>query len=188
MEELEIADGPRIVTGPVGIGDAEREATYVLADVTNNGGGDAVVTVAGEIVGKDGTSAGLRAEALRIPAGETRLFALVTLDVVVVDATSGTARVLVKSAVRTKTPAAVVTTGVQQHDDQSRSVVAGFVENQTDRSVTAVVIGAFYDESGRPVMRRTTVYKLDAGGRRSAQFVGPRGSKRGALFIGDVGR
>ncbi len=187
QSELAIGDA-RVVTGPVGIGVKERDASYVLVDVANRGTGGSVVTMGGELLDLAEESLGaLRTETLRIPAGESRMFALVDRKVEALVATAQTARVTLQRATRPEKKPTVVVTNFTQSEDQGRVVIEGFIENRGASHVKVIVLGGFYDAAGLPMMRRTTLYKLDGGGRRSAQFVGPVGSDRGSLYIGDVG-
>lgn len=184
-ELLELSAERLLVTGPVAAGSAEATATYVLVDVTNRADRDAFVAVRGELLDAAEISLGptIR-ETLRIAAGETRLFALVDGKKRRLDTATGS-RLAIEAASFAKGPANVVVSGAQVHIDEGRAVVEGYIENRARNPVRAVVIAAFYDAGGAPVKRAATLFEIDGGMRRSAQFVGPPGSTRAGLFIGD---
>jgi hypothetical protein len=182
---LEIAEARAVRHGPVGIGESEVRATYALVDVRNTGGRAIVAEVAGELFDESGNSLGpTRPEILTIPAGATRMFALVDAKRRVVDnAARVDARITGASLAHAEPP--LVVRNQRQYTDQGRAVVAGFVENRGDGEVTVMVIAAFYDASGAPMEREAVPYSIDGGQRRGTQHVGPPGSTRGELFVAD---
>lgn len=177
----------RVATGPVGAGEEQREATFVLVDVINDSEVDVMVTLRGALVDDTGVAVGtLTEQALRIPArGGRRTFAMVDSEA---EARPGatSARLTVFGAAEMRAPAPVVITDGHVYDDRGRAVVAGYVVNETDQEISAVVIGGFYDEDGRPMKRPSTAFRLAAGGKRGVQFVGPDGSRSAYLFVGET--
>jgi hypothetical protein len=122
---------------------------------------------------------------IRIPAGGSRLFALVDGEQRArPEATAARVEVLGAMPVEYAPPYQV--TDGHVYGDQGRAVVAGNVVNTADRPGSAVIVAAFFDEAGRPMQRPSTVFKLDPHGKRGTQFVGPPGSKSAYLFIGEV--
>src|SRR6186713_463411 len=92
------ADRLAIKTGPVGHDKWKSEATYVLVEAKNTAERDLLVTLAADLVDADKKVVGkTRRESLRIPAGGSRLFALVDDKQTVRPAASG-ARVDVRGA------------------------------------------------------------------------------------------
>ena len=49
-----------------------------------------------------------------------------------------------------------------------------------------MVIGSFHDAHGQPMTRPFQMIEIAASDRRVVQFVGPEGSTRGTIFVGDV--
>ena len=70
--------------------------------------------------------------------------------------------------------------------DQDRIVVQAYLVNDADRLGRIVVIGAFHDDSNRPMTRPFEVLEAAASSRQVVRFVGPPQSKRGTIFVGDV--
>jgi len=180
------ADRLAIKTGPVGHDKWKSEATYVLVEAKNTAERDLLVTLAADLVDADKKVVGkTRRESLRIPAGGSRLFALVDDKQTVRPAASG-ARVDVRGAENVSYPASVVVTEGNVYFDQDRAVVAGYVTNNTGGEVRAIVLAAFFDDKGRPMQRPSTLFPLAGKGKRGAQLVGPPGSRAAYLFIGEV--
>ena len=70
--------------------------------------------------------------------------------------------------------------------DQDRIVVQAYLVNDADRLGRIVVIGAFHDDSNRPMARPFEIVEIAARSREVVRFVGPPRSKRGTIFVGDV--
>jgi hypothetical protein len=178
-------DAMTIQTGPVGHGRWKSEGTYVMVDAHNTGERDLMVTLGG-VLQRDGGQevSRLRPQSLRIPAGGVRMFALVDMEnKAQPEATA--ARIDVKGAFVPDYPPPVVVSHGRVDMDEGRAVVQGYVENTAEREVAVVVIAGFYDGSGKPVSRPSTRYIIDGGQRRGAMFVGPKGSSRAYLFVGE---
>ena len=181
-----VADKMLVKSGEVGHDQWKSDATYVLVEARNESDRDAEVTLGGALTAADGaTVSPLRKESIRIPAGGSRLFALVDAEQLArPQATS--ARIDVLGAMPVDYAPPYVVTDGHVYSDQGRAVVAGNVINTAERPGTAVVVAAFFDGEGRPMQRPSTVFKLDAKGKRGTQFVGPPGSVSAYLFIGEV--
>jgi hypothetical protein len=175
-----------IRTGPVGEGQWKREATYALVEARNRTDRDVMVTLAGDLRDQTGAPTWpLRRESMRVPAGGTRLFALVDEEQQVRASARG-ARVDVVGAVAVEYAPPFQITDGNVVMDQDRAVAAGYVVNTAERDGSAVVIGAFFDQAGAPLQRTSTVFALSPGGRRGLRLVGPPGSRSAYLFIGEV--
>lgn len=180
------ADRLAVVTGPVGHDQWKSEATYVLVEAKNTTERDLMVTLSADLVDADKKVVGkTRRESLRIPAGGSRLYALVD-DQQAARPTAAGARVDVRGAESVSYPAPVVVTEGNVYFDQDRAVVAGYVTNNAGGEARAIVIAAFFDDKGRPMKRPSTLFRLAGKGKRGTQMVGPPGSRAAYLFIGDV--
>lgn len=184
---IEIGEQVRVKTGPVGAGKHEADVTYALIDATNHGDRDVVVALGGSLLDAGGNELGpTRPEVLRIPAGKTRMFALVDRAGRRLSEADGAAIELV-GAHYAEHDRVVSISQKSVRDDQGRAVASGYVENRGHGAATIMVIAAFYDARQRPLERAATALRIDPGYGRSAQLVGPPGSRRAALYLGDVG-
>jgi len=172
-----------VLHGSVGAGPWETQATYALVSARNRSDQDLLVTVGGVLVGGTGRH-DLRSEALRVPAGGERLFALV--DASGATRSDAVAEAWVLAAKPLTYPPPVAVTGGKVHPDQGRAVVAAFLENRGRTEARVPVIAAFYDDAGRPVARPFTVVTVAGGGKRGVQLVGPPGSVSAQLYTGEV--
>jgi hypothetical protein len=180
------ADRLAVRTGPVGHDRWKSNATYVLVEAKNTDQKDLMVTLSAELLDADRKVVGkTRKESIRIPAGGSRLFALVD-DKQVERKTAIGARVDVRGAEVVDYPAPFVVTDGHVYSDQDRAVVAGYVLNNADRPGKAMVLAAFFDEKGRPMKRTSTLFDIAGKGKRGMQMVGPDGSRGAYLFIGEV--
>jgi hypothetical protein len=180
------ADRLAVKTGPVGHDKWKSNATYVLVEAKNTDSKDLMVTLSAELVDGDKKVVGkTRRESIRIPAGGSRLFALVD-DKQVERPTATGARVDVRGAEVVDYPAPFVITDGHVYSDQDRAVVAGYLLNNADRPGKAMVLAAFFDEKGRPMKRTSTLFDIAGKGKRGMQFVGPDASRGAYLFIGEV--
>jgi hypothetical protein len=175
--------GAVVKSGPVGEPRWRSQATYALVEARNQTDADVMVTLGGELEGA-GQSWPLRRESLRVPAGGSRLFALV--DEGQAERQAIGARVAVTGAVHVAYPPPFAVTDGNVVLDEDRAVAAGYVVNTAERDGSAVVIGAFFDESGAPLQRTSTVFALSPGGKRGVRLVGPVGSRSAYLFVGEV--
>lgn len=179
-----VAEKLAVKSGPVGEPKWRSQATYALVEARNQTAEDVMVTLGGTLVDGAGTSWPLRRESLRVPAGGTRLFALV--DAGQAERADAQARVEVVGAVTVGYPPPIVVTDGSVVLDQDRAVAAGYVVNTAERDGSAVVIGAFFDEAGKPLKRTSTVFDLAGKGKRGVQLVGPPGSRSAYLFVGEI--
>ncbi len=172
--------------GSVGTGKYEKQATYVLVDAENPSEMDLSVTLGGQFLDKDNQVVGeMVRQSLRIPAKGVRTFALVD------DKRSGSlnatgATIEVTSAVQIDYEEQITITDLHEYPDGDRIVVKGYVQNTVGRIGKVVVFATFYDDEGRPMKRPSTVFRLERRARRGVQFVGPSGSVRATLSVGDI--
>jgi hypothetical protein len=180
-----VADKVAIKTGPVGQGRWRSEASYALVEARNRSDRDLDITLAGALVDGSGkTSWPVRRESLRVPAGGTRLFALVDKQQAArPQATS--ARVEVVGAAPVRFPPPFVVTDGRVVMDQNRAVAAGYVVNTAEKDGSVILIAAFFDQAGAPLGRTSTMFRMASGGKRGVQLVGPPASRSAYLFVGE---
>ncbi len=177
----------RIRTDILGSGNGPLSATFVLVSARNRSAHDLIVDIGGDLLSASGTSlAPLQADELRVPAGGERVFALVD-KARKPRPGAKTAALRVVSARKVRYAPEVVITDGNVYLDSDRVVAAGYVKNTVaDRPVRILVAAAFFDATGRPMTRPFTVIKLQGGQKQAARFVGPVGSAKGMLFVGQI--
>lgn len=173
-------------TGAVGTGEHEKKATYVLVDAENPSDMELSVTLGGQFLDKNDQVVGVMIkQSLRIPAKGVRTFALVNEKRVANPNATG-ATIEVTSAVQLNYEEQITITDLHEYEDGNRIVVKGYVQNTVGRIGRAVVFATFYDAQGRPMKRPSTMFRLERNARRGVQFVGPSGSVRATLSVGDI--
>lgn len=182
---IHVTSDARLRTDSVGGGKFTDLATFVLVEAENTAKDGAYVTLGGELTDDTGKRVSeLRAQSLWIPAGELRTFALVDKQRKPrPDAKA--AKIYVRGAQLGKPPPAHVE-GIKQVDDVDKTIVQGVLKNDAKRGGNIVVIATFYDANAKPMTRPFSMLWVEASGELPVQFVGPPGSKRGTIFIGDV--
>jgi hypothetical protein len=184
LDLIRIVGDARMRTDTVGDGKFASSSSFVLVDAENTSETGVYVTLAGswtDIAGA--TIAPLKPQSLWIPPKETRTFALV-------DAkreprpTATSAKLEVRGALIASAPRAQIT-DVHTFDDSGKSVIQASLTNQADRRGSIIVIASFHDKDGSPMTRPFTLYELSAKQKVNVQFVGPQGSTRAAIYIGD---
>jgi hypothetical protein len=181
-------------------------ATFVLVDVTNGGTDSAYVAIGGELRDQAGAAvAELAVQSLWLPAGETRLYALVDTERVARPTATG-ARALVRGAAKLPPPLARLEDVHEFDDHGTQRVINATLVNDADQPGAIMVVGAFYDAGNRPLTRPFSVVKIGAkteprvtancpdatsgrngmGSRCTVQLIGPKEAVRGAIFVGDV--
>ena len=179
-------DKMTIHTGAVGTGKWEKDATYVLVDASNPSEKALSVTLGGQFLDQASkVVAPIARQSLRIPAKGTRTFALVA-DGSTGDIGATGATIEVTSAVQLDYEEQMTITDVHEYEDQGRIVVKGYVNNTVERIGRVVVYATFYDGAGRPMQRPSTLFRLERRARRGVQFVGPEGSVKATLSVGDI--
>jgi len=186
LDAIQISGDARMRTDTVGDGTFASNATFVLVDASNAAGEGAYVTLGGELTDGQGATLGeLKSQSLWVPAHEARTFALVdTQRVARPGATS--ARIKVRGAVIPTEPPRAHITELHSFDDRGKIVVQAYVVNTADRPGRIMVIGSFHDAHDQPMTRPFQLVDVAAKDRRVVQFVGPQGSIRGTIFVGDT--
>jgi hypothetical protein len=186
LDAIRLTGDARMRTDTVGDGKFASTATFVLVDAENTAGVGAYVTLGGELTDTAGATLGtLKPQSLWIPAHEARTFALVDRDRAP-RPTSTSARIKVHGAVIPDEPPRASITDLHSFDDRGKVVVQAYLVNHADRPGQIMAIGAFHDAHGQPMTRPFQMIALAAHDRRVVQFVGPEGSIRGTIFVGDV--
>lgn len=181
-----LADKLVLRSDKVGHDQWQSEATFVLADAKNLSAEDLMVTLGGDLLDDAGVVVGnLRSESLRIPAGGQRTFALVEFNNTKI-AAAVSAHLRMEGAYVPNYPPGVIVEDGHAYKDGSRVVVTANIVNITDRTVKVIVVGGFYGQGDLPLQRPFTVFKLGAKAKHPAQFVGPEGSTKGYIFVGDA--
>jgi hypothetical protein len=185
-DRIRVTSEANLRTDSVGEGRFEQQATFVLVDAENTASEGAYVTLAGELADVGGARvAELRAQSLWIPAGEQRTFALVDRERKPRPSAAG-AKIVVRGAQVPASPPAATVGELREIPDDGRLVVQGVVHNGAARPGHIMVIASFHDAARRPMTRPYTMVRVDAGAAQPVQFVGPAGSVRGTIYVGDT--
>jgi hypothetical protein len=186
LDAIRISGDARLRTDTVGDGRFASTATFVLVDAENTASEGAHVTLAGELRDAAGAQVGeLKPQSLWIPPRESRTFALVDTERAARPASTA-ARIAVRGALVPREPPRAFITDLHAFDDRGKSVVQAYVVNTAERPGQLMVIGSFHDERGQPMTRPFQMIDVAAKGKRAVQFVGPEGSRRGTIFVGDT--
>lgn len=185
FKQIEVTTDAKMRTDTVGDGRFAETATFVLVDAKNHATEGAYVTLVGTLGDANNRTVGnLKMQSLWIPAGESRTFALVdTNRAAHPDAIS--AQVEVKGAVITGFQPVAQLHDVKMLDDVDKVIMQGVLENPSERRGRIIVIGSFHDAAGTPMTRPFDDVTLEPKQRQAVQFVGPKGSKTGQLYVGD---
>jgi hypothetical protein len=185
-DAVRISGDARMRTDVVGDGQFASTATFVLVDAENTAAEGAYVTLGGELTDGTGARVGrLNLQSLWIPAHELRTFALVD-DKQTARPTAASAKIVITGTLVPDDPPRVEISELHSFDDRDKVVVQAFVVNRADRLGKIMVIGSFHDRQDKPMTRPFQMIVLAGGGRQVVQFVGPPGSTRGTIFVGDV--
>lgn len=181
-----VSPDAKVRTDTVGEGEFASQATFVLVEAENGASEPAMITLGGTFRDGDGAVVGkLNAESLWVPAGKRRLFVLVDKERVPRPQARG-AQILVSGARVAATPPIMRVIDERSFDDYGKQVVQAKLVNDADRPGRAVVMAAFYDWQGVPMSRPFTIVPIDRKSTLPLQLVGPPGSKRGTIFLGDL--
>jgi hypothetical protein len=186
VDAIQVSAAARMRTDTVGDGAFASAATFVLVDAENTAADGAYVTLGGELKDAAGATVGeLKPSSLWIPPHESRTFALVDRERVA-RPTASAARIKVGGALIPDGPPRAEITELHTFDDRGKIVAQAYVVNTADRPGQIMVIGSFHDAGGQPMTRPFQMIELAAHDRRVVQFVGPAGSTRGTIFVGDA--
>jgi hypothetical protein len=143
------------------------------------------VTLTGELANEAGAALGeLKPQSLWIPAGEIRTFALVDRARKPRPDARG-AKIRVRGAQVGLPPPAHID-GFKQVTDGNRVLVQGTVTNEASRGGSIMVIASFHGTDGRPMTRPFSLIWVEPKAGQPVQFVGPPGSTRGTIYIGET--
>jgi hypothetical protein len=173
-------------TGTVGEGEHQSNASYVLVDAHNPGDKRLSVTLSGVFLdAQDQVLGKPERQSLRLEPGGSKTFALVD-DQQGAHPTATGATIEVTSAVELDYPEQIIITDFHEYKDGDRVVVKAYVKNTVGRIGKALVFATFYGADGRPMQRPSTLFTLERHAKRGVQFVGPDGSVRATMSIGDI--
>lgn len=182
---IRVTNDARLRTDAIGEGQWVEQATFVLIEAENTSKDGAYVTLAGELADDKGTQVGeLKPQSLWVPAGAIRTFALVDAERKPRPNARG-ARIYVRGA-RIGPPPPAHVDDVRQIVDGDKLVLQGILRNDAERGGNLLVVATFYAPDGRPMTRPFSLLWVAPRGELPVQFVGPAGSTRGTLFIGDA--
>ena len=184
LDLIKIVGEARMRTDTVGEGQFAEQASFVLVDAANTSTTGAYVTIGGAFTDATGTSVGpLKPQSLWIPAGEARTFALVDSDRKP-RPTATSAKIEVRGALIASPPRAKIV-DLNTFDDRGKIVLQATLVNDSDRIGRIIVIASFHGKDDRPMTRPFNLIEIGARQKQNVQFVGPEGSVRGAIYIGD---
>jgi hypothetical protein len=209
LEKIVISGDARLRTDIVGGGQHTSTSAFVLVDARNTAEEGAYVSLGGELVDAGGTAIGtLKPQSLWVPAGESRTFALVDTERKPRPAATST-RIKVRGALTSDPAPRARIADFHTFDDHGKVVVQANLVNDYPRIGHVMVIASFHDAQNRPLTRPFRLVRIGPQGttdtveecpeaesprekfparaaRCPVQFVGPQGSVRGALYVGDV--
>jgi hypothetical protein len=186
LDAIRISSDARMRTDTVGDGAFASTATFVLVDAKNTAAEGAYVTLGGELTDATGATVGvLKVQSLWIPPYDARTFALVDRERVA-RPSSTSARIKVQGALVPDEPPRAHIEDLHAFSDNGRIVVQAYAVNAADRIGEMMVIGSFHDAHDQPMTRPFQMLAVGRNDRRVVQFVGPPGSTRGTIFVGDV--
>jgi hypothetical protein len=186
LDAIRVSPDARLRTDTVGDGEFVSNASFVLVDAENTAAEGAHVTLGGELTDAAGATVGeLRSQSLWIPPREARTFALVDTERLA-RPTAAAARIKVKGALVPDDPPRAHIADLHSFDDHGKVVVQAYLVNAAARSGVLMAIASFHDAHGQPMTRPFQLLEVPARDRRVVQFVGPEGSTRGTIFVGDT--
>ena len=182
---IRVTKDANLRTDTIGDGKFTELATFVLVEAENTSKEGAYVTLGGELTDGDTVVSELRAQSLWIPAGELRTFALIDKERKP-RSNAKAARIHVRGAMVPKVPPPMTVDGVHEVVDGDKTVVQAVVDNPIARGGNVMVFAVFWDAGGKPLTRPFSLIWVPAKTKQPVQFVGPAGSKRGTIFLGDT--
>jgi hypothetical protein len=186
LDAIRVSPDARLRTDTVGGAPFASTASFVLVDAENTAAEGAYVTLGGELTDASGAALGeLNTQSLWIPPHEARTFALVDTRRLA-RPTAAAARIKVRGALVPDSPPRAHITDLHSFDDRGKIVVQAYLVNAADRPGQIMAIGSFHDAHGQPMTRPFQLLEVPARDRRVVQFVGPEGSTRGTIFVGDT--
>lgn len=184
LDLIRIVGEARMRTDTVGDGKTASTSSFVLVDAENTSPTGVYVTLGGSWTDASGNAvAPLKPQSLWIPPSQTRTYALVD-NARKPRPTATSAKLEVRGALIAPPPRAQIT-DVHVFDDHGKSVIQAQLANEADRLGHVIVIASFHDKDGTPMTRPFTLYDLNPKQKVTVQFVGPEGSTRAQIYIGD---
>ncbi len=184
LDLIQIVGEARMRTDTVGDGRFAETASFVLVDAANKSPTGAYVTLGGGFTDAEGKLvAPFKPQSLWIPANEERTFALIDQDRKP-RPTATSMKLEVRGALISTPPRAKIV-DQKTYDDRGKVVVQATLVNDADRLGRIIVIASFHGKDGRPMTRPYQLVEIGAKKQQLVQFVGPEGSVRGAIYIGD---
>jgi hypothetical protein len=169
--------------GAIGVQD-RQDATYVLVEGVNGSPEPRLVSLEGELVDAGGASlARLALEELYVPAGETRVFALVANAKY---PTAVGAKLRVRAGPVAKDPPPAIVRDLATERKATAFVAVPTLETKLDREVVATIIVAFYDAQGKILARTFTPVQLAPHSSRPFAIEGPPAAVRALAYVGDA--
>ncbi len=182
---IRVTSDARLRTDTVGDGKHAELVTFVLVEAENTSSDGAYITLTGELADSSGAIVGeLKPQSLWTPGKERRTFALIDRERKP-RPTASAARIRVRGARVAQPPPAHID-NARQVPDHDKVIMQGMLVNEAARPGNIMVVATFYGADGRPMTRPFSVLWLDSSGSIPVQFVGPIGSVRGTIFIGDT--
>ena len=183
---IRVTSDANLRTDTIGDGKFTDLATFVLVEAENTSKEGAHVTLDGDLTDERGAVVGqLRAQSLWIPPGELRTFALIDKQRKP-RPNAKAARVRVRGAYVPAHPPPMTVDGVREIPDNDKLVVQGVVKNPVARGGNVMVYATFWGANGKPLTRPFSLMWIAPNGTQPVQFVGPPGSKRATIFLGDM--
>ena len=182
---IRVTKDANLRTDTIGDGKFTELATFVLVEAENTSKEGAYVTLGGELTDGTNVVSQLRAQSLWIPPGEMRTFALIDKERKPRPSAKA-ARIHVRGAMVPRTPPPMNVEGLREVADGDKTIVQGIVDNPIARGGNVMVFATFWDAGGKPMTRPFSLIWVPAKTKQPVQFVGPAGSKRGTIFLGDT--
>lgn len=184
LDLIQIVGDARMRTDTVGEGAFSEQASFVLVDAANKSETGAYVTLGGAFTDASGAAIGpLKPQSLWIPPNEARTFALVDNDRKP-RPTATSAKIEVRGALIATPPRAKIV-DLHTFDDRGKIVAQATLVNDSERIGRVIVIGAFHGKDDRPMTRPFSLVEIGPKQKQNVQFVGPEGSVRGTIYVGD---
>lgn len=182
---IRVTEDAHLRTDTIGEGKWAELTTFVLVEAENSSTEGAYVTLAGDLVDAAGATVGtLKPQSLWVPGGDVRTYALIDQERKPRPTAKG-ARIFVRGArIGTAPPARI--DGVRAIPDGDKIVLQGTLVNEAARAGNLLVLATFYAPDGRPTTRPFALLWVEPKGQLPVQFVGPAGSTRGTIVIGDA--
>lgn len=177
-------------TEPIGLGEAQHTASFVLVDATNHGPAGHV-TLAGDWLDAHGARIGQLAPQSRfLPTGATRTFVLVDArdqarqDVVSASVQVRSINVEMPDVPALATNPKTLATTVQTEAGRVPIVSAtADITNQSSRPGCLLVGAAFHSPGGRPLAWQHTWLPVGPASTRGVQFFSPPGAEKAFITV-----